>query len=132
MTSTKVKVRASLDASGAIEFEVDGVKAKDARLKVGKGTGPLSIDFELHDQTGQGLRFGADPLWAAESSPCPPPRGLNTNQLTVTNQSAGTLSITNQNSGASREIRYQLNFLAADGSQAPCDPIIDNGGGSFE
>lgn len=132
MTSTKIKVRASLDDSGTIEFEVDGVKAKDARLKVGKDTGPLSIDFELHDQTGEELRFDADPLWAGENSPCPPPQGVNTNQLTVTKQSAGTLSIINQNSGPAREIRYQLNFLAADGSAAPCDPIIDNGGGSFD
>ena len=57
MKQKKVKVRAMIDPSGAIDFEVDGVKAKNARLKLDKDSGPHSIDFDLHDETGKELQF---------------------------------------------------------------------------
>jgi hypothetical protein len=126
----KIKVRATVDASGAVDFEVDGVKAEHARLKLDKGSGPHSIDFDLHDQTGKALQFKtADPVWAGDNVPCPPAPGLNSTQLSLGACNAKTLTLINENSGEPREIRYQLNFVAADGSAAECDPIIDNGGG---
>jgi hypothetical protein len=126
----KVKVRARVDATGAIDFEVDGAAAKNHRLKLKKDDGPHSIDFELQDHSGKELRFDtANPVWAGENCPCPPPQGLNSEQLTVGGCDPQTLTLVNQNSGAPREIRYQLNFIGADGSIERCDPIIDNGGG---
>ena len=60
----------------------------------------------------------------------PPRQGINSDQLGVTDCTADTLSTTNPNDGAARELRYQLNFVAGDGSRANCDPIIENGGGN--
>lgn len=132
MKQKKVKIRATTDASGAIDFEVDGVKAKHARLKLDKDSGAHSIDFDLDDHTGKELQFDtADPLWAGENCPCPPPQGVNTSQLSLGGCGPQGLTVVNQNSGAPREIRYQLNFVAGDGSQVECDPIFDNGGGNF-
>jgi hypothetical protein len=93
--SKDVKVRAILNDAGGIEFEVDGVKAKQARLKLDKDSGTHAIDFKLQDHSGKGVQFDT------------------------------------ANSGDPRELRYQLNFVAADGSKLDCDPIIDNGGGTF-
>lgn len=127
----KVKVRAFLDDSGKVDFEVDGVKAKQARLKFDKGSGPQPITFNLQDHSGRGLKFNQDdPLWVDEDAPCPPTPGISTDQLEVTGCDPGTLSTFNKNSGRARELRYQLNFRAADGAGVECDPIIDNGGGT--
>lgn len=130
MKSKKVKVRATTDDLGAVDFEVDGVKAQHSRLKLDKDSGPHAIDFELHDQTGKGLMFQTgDPIWVGENVPCPPEPGVNSGQMSVTGCVPQTLSTLNQNSGNARELRYQLNFVAADGSPLNCDPIIENGGG---
>jgi hypothetical protein len=130
MNSSKVKVRALDDGAGGVDFEVDGVKAKKARLKLEKDTGPHAIDFELHDQSGRALTFHSeDPIWVGENCECPPPAGINTDQLSVIGCNTDTLSVTNQNSGDPREIRYLLHFVANDGSKHECDPVIQNGGG---
>jgi hypothetical protein len=126
-----VKVRAILNDAGGIEFEVDGVKAKHARLKLDKDSGAHTIDFKLQDHSGRGVQFDTvNPIHVGENVPCPPPQGINSDQFGVTSCDAERLSTVNQNSGAARELRYQLNFVAADGSQLDCDPIIDNGGGT--
>ena len=127
----KIKVRSFLDDNGKIDFEVDGMKANHARLKLDKDSGAQPIDFDLQDHSGRGLSFEqGDPIWVDEDGPCPPSPGISTDQLQVTACNAGSLSIVNQNSGRARELRYQLNFIAADGSRTTCDPIIDNGGGT--
>jgi hypothetical protein len=132
MPSKSVKVRAFIDECGLVDFEVDGVKAKHARLKLGKDSGEHAIGFRLKDHTGTGLRFDTDdPIWVDEDGPCPPTPGISSDQLHVMECTPDELSILNANSGRPRELRYQLNFLAGDGSKAACDPIIDNGGGGF-
>jgi hypothetical protein len=129
--SRDVKVRATLNDAGGIEFEVDGVKPKQARLKLDKDSGAHAIDFKLQDHSGKGVRFDtANPIHVGENCPCPPPQGINSDQIGVTGCEPERLSTVNQNSGDARELRYQLNFVAADGSQLECDPIIDNGGGT--
>jgi len=131
MPSKNVKVRATLDESGAIDFEIDGVKAKHAQMKLDKGSGEHALDFMLLDQTGRDLRFNEkDPIWVGEDCPCPPPQGINSDQIRVVDCRAGRLSTVNANNGRERELRYQLNFVAGDGSAADCDPIIRNGGGT--
>ena len=131
MPSKKVKIRAFLDDAGAVDFEVDGSKPKQARLKLDKDSGQHEIGFMLQDHTGKGVQFDtSDPIWVDEDAPCPPTPGVTTDQLQVTGCTADALSTTNENSGRARELRYQLNFIAADGSRTTCDPIIDNGGGT--
>ena len=131
MKQLKIKIQANADPATGIDFDVDGVKAKHARLKLDKDSGDHRIEFELHDKSGRGLGFNqADPIWVDEDAPCPPTAGITTDQLTVLSCDARRLSVANQNSGRARELRYQLNFIAADGSQADCDPIVDNGGGT--
>ena len=129
MPSKNVKVRAFLNEVGAVDFDVDGMKPKQARLKLGKGSGRHDIAFMLHDQTAMGLRFDTgDPIWVDEDAPCPPTPGVTTDQLAVTGCTDNMLSTSNANDGRARELRYQLNFVADDGSRPTCDPIIDNGG----
>jgi len=131
MPSKNVKVRAFLDNAGAVDFDVDGLKPQQARLKLDKDSGKHDIGFMLKDQTGKGLQFDTgDPIWVDEDAPCPPTPGVTTDQLTVTGCTADQLSTTNANDGRARELRYQLNFVANDGSRQSCDPIIDNGGGT--
>jgi hypothetical protein len=129
MPSKKVKIRAVLNNAEAIDFDVDGVKPNQAELKLDKGSGQHEINFVLDDQTGKGVRFNSDdPIWVDEDAPCPPTPGVTTDQLTVTGCTADMLSTTNANEGRPRQLRYQLNFIANDGSRPSCDPIIDNGG----
>ena len=131
MPSKKVKIRAFLDNAGAVDFDVDGIKPNQARLKLGKDSGRHDIGFMLQDHSGKGLRFDiSDPIWVDEDAPCPPTPGVSTDQLSVAGCTADELSTTNANDGRARELRYQLNFIASDGSRATCDPIIDNGGGT--
>jgi hypothetical protein len=130
MPSKNVKVRAFVNDAGAVDFDIDGVKAQHSRLKLDKGSGSHEIIFDLQDQSDRGLQFNVpDPIWVDEDAPCPPTPGVSTDQLAVSECGPDKLKTVNQNSGRSRELRYQLNFTAADGSHPRCDPIIDNGGG---
>lgn len=126
----KIKVRAVIDVDGQLDFEVDGVKAKQAKLKLDKGSGAHDLNFDLQDHSGRGLQFDTgDPIWVDEDGPCPPSPGISSDQLSVTGCTTDRLSAVDANNGRSRELRYQLNFIAADGSHSNCDPIIQNGGG---
>lgn len=131
MSKRKVKIEAIRDASGAIDFEVDGTKANASRIKFEKDSGPHTIEFQLKDRTGSGLEFDlSDPIWVGEDCPCPPPRGIASDQLSVDRCSADKLSARNANEGRARELRYQLNFRDASGGRQECDPVITNGGGT--
>jgi hypothetical protein len=130
MQSRNVKILASQAASGGIDFDVDGVKAAHAWLKLDKDSGKHSINFELHDKSGRNLKFdAADPIWISEDCPCPPAAGINSDQIDITDTAERSLQVQNGNWGRARELRYQLNFIAEDGSRAACDPVIQNGGG---
>jgi hypothetical protein len=128
----KVKVRATETPAGDIEFDIDGVKASQSRINLRKDGGAHAINFALKDSTGKGLQFDTrDPIWVGEDCPCPPPRGINSDQLRVTDCEPKRLSTVDQNCGRARDLRYQLNFTTADGSRATCDPVIKNGGGTI-
>lgn len=131
MPTKHIKVRATLDAAGTVDFDIDGVKAKHSVLKLDKGSGEHELEFKFQDQSGIGLEFDVrDPIWVGEDCPCPPPQGLNSDQFRVVDCSRDRLATVDRNSGRERELRYQLNFIAGDGSRASCDPIIKNGGGT--
>ena len=130
MQNKKVKIRAFDDGAGGVDFEVDGIKAKHASMKLPKDSGDHAIEFQLQDHSGRGLQFDpADPIWVDEDCPCPPREGLNSDQLIVTSTSGSVLATINENAGRARDLRYQLNFVAKDGSRSECDPVIQNGGG---
>ena len=130
MKIAKVKISAHDDGAGGIEFEVDGIKPHKARLSLEKDSGTHLIEFELHDQSDRGLKFDSlDPLWVDEDCPCPPAKGLNSDQVELGDCSSDSLKLLNGNWGRQRELRYQLNFVAADGARSICDPVIVNGGG---
>lgn len=125
-----VKITASALADGTIGWDIDGKKPKDSRITLGAGSGKHQLDFRLKDDAEGGLAFNVDdPIWVGEDCPCPPPQGLNTDQIEVVDCSPGKLSVIDSNSGRARELRYQLNFISADGRPAKCDPVITNGGG---
>jgi hypothetical protein len=125
-----VKVVAASNDAGGIEFEVDGMKAEHARLHLEKDSGQHAINFQLHDQTGRDLRFDPnDPIWIGEDCPCPPARGINSDQMNVTDLSSRSLETVNSNSGRGRDLRYQLNFIDGQGMPSNCDPVIRNDGG---
>ena len=130
MKKRKIKITAADDGNGAIDFDVDGHKPHKARLNLDKDSGKHEIEFELHDHSGHGLKFDADdPIWIDEDCPCPPAKGLNSDQVEVGDCERHSLKLVNGNWGRERELRYQLNFVAEDGSRSICDPVIKNGGG---
>jgi len=131
MKSMQVIVRATDNGSGGIDFEVDGVKAHKSRIALQKDSGSHEIDFKLKDETSRQLRFDVgDPIWVGEDCPCPPPQGLNSDQLSISRCSDNKLSTVDLNTGRGRELRYQLNLSGGDGSRFVCDPVITNGGGT--
>ena len=130
MKTKKIKVVAISDGAGGVDFELDGVKATHSRLHLEKDSGKHAIEFELHDRSGKDLGFDLDdPMWVGEDCPCPPEPGINSDQITVIDRAARLLGTVNLNSGRGRDLRYQLNFVSADGSREICDPIIRNDGG---
>lgn len=131
MKQQVIKVKASVDQGGDIDFELNGVKAEQFHLKLPKDSGAHALEFELKDHTKRGLEFDqGDPIWVGEDCPCPPPSGVNSDQLNVHSCTADRLTAHNANEGRARDLRYQLNFKAADGSRTNCDPVITNGGGT--
>ena len=130
MKSRKIKIKATRDSAGGVEFDVDGFKPHKARLELDKDSGKHEIEFELHDHSDRGLRFDTDdPIWVDEDCPCPPAKGLNSDQVELGDCADQSLKLVNGNWGRERELRYQLNFVAKDGSKSNCDPVIKNGGG---
>jgi hypothetical protein len=130
MNSKKVKIKATGDGVGGVDFEVDGIKAPHAHLELDKDSGKHLIEFELHDHSGLELKFDSrDPIWVDEDCPCPPRGGIHSDQIEVGDCADRSLQIVNGNWGRERELRYQLNFVASDGSRPNCDPVVKNGGG---
>jgi hypothetical protein len=130
MPNRKIKIDARNDGAGGIDFEVDGAKPHMAKAELPKDSGRHFIEFRLYDTSGKKLKFDSgDPIWLGEDCPCPPAAGLNSDQVELGTCSDRSLQLTNGNWGRGRELRYQLNFVADDGSRATCDPVIVNGGG---
>lgn len=133
VTKHDIEVKAVANG-GSIDWEVDGKKPEKATLKFGHNSGGHEIRFDLdRDRTlrNRGLRFNcAYPIYVHDDVTCCPTSGLD-EQIEVLACSRGTLTIYDKNSGDSKLLRYQLNFVEDNGTQSICDPIIDNGGGTF-
>ena len=124
-----VEFTARMQSGTVVWDSPDGKPAKDHKTHIDKGAPPETIDFKLKDKTGLGLAFDIDgPIFVWEQEGCPP-TGINTDQIEVTDCTPGKLTVRDMNTGPERTMRYQLNVVASDGSQHPCDPIVSNGGG---
>jgi hypothetical protein len=126
--SKDVELTATI-VGGAFTWEIDGGPANGHKIHVAKGAAPETITFDLKDKTNLDLRFDCSlPFQVWEQNSCPP-KGINTDQILVTACGKDKVTICDLNTGAARELHYQLNVVAKDGSAYPCDPIVDNGGG---
>lgn len=93
------------------------------------GSGSHRFKFSLVDQTGLGVTFLS--LDAADNcTTCPPPSGMNSQQIHAISINGTTAEFTDSNSGNSMPISYQWNFSCNNSNYLPItyDPIINNGG----
>lgn len=126
---TDVEFTARIESGAVVWDGPDGNPAKAHKLHVGKGAPPQTIDFKLKDNTGLGLRFDDnDPFHVWENEGCPP-AGIDTDQIQVVHCDPNKVRVVNANTGPARTLQYQLNVVAKDGTQCPCDPIMQNDGG---
>ena len=112
--------------------EMDGgkvvVTGDKSLVRLAKKEPPRKFDFRLHDRTGLNVRFSS--LDAAESRNCPPPSGINTDQIIDVDIEDKKASFTDENSGPARSLCYAWIFECDDPAQRPSfDPVIENGGG---
>ena len=132
-------VRPRMD-QGQLKWDVGNSPSPASKRKkvilLEDGSGSHQIMFHLHDPDSLGLKFDtANPIYAEDNVTCPPAQALVSDQVPVGGISCNDnrLTITDLNSGKARLVRYQLNFLNADGTKAAaCDPVILNGGGGGE
>ena len=117
-------------ANGAVAWEVNGAPAKEHRTRIPPGSKPQKIRFIIDDNSGRSLRFDCGfPFQISEQAGCPPPEEIASNQVEVLSCQPKRLVIRDRNTGDRRDLHYQLNVVDKHGNRAPCDPIIENGGG---
>lgn len=111
----------SLDATGGPP------SGKIAKIEVPHDSGKCETTIHLTVTGGGGdVSFNKDdPIWVAQGS-CPPPKGINTDQIVDVDPANKKLVFTNLNCGGPKVLVYQLNFMGAQ----PLDPEIKNGGGT--
>ena len=132
MTTAKtVKVEADIVA-GVLKWKVDSQAPKDAKLYLPPKSGDAEIEFGLHDNAKQGLRFDcSNPFWVDEdlvAAQCPG-TGIKTDQIEVIECKPASLKITDKNDKHARTLNYRLNFKDSAGIPHDVDPEIKNGGG---
>lgn len=94
-----------------------------------RATGAHRFNFSLVDQTGLNVTFLS--LDAADNcTTCPPPSGMNSEQIHAVNINGTSAAFTDSNSGSEMSISYQWNFTCNNSNYLPItyDPIINNGG----
>ena len=127
-----VKVTASGQSGGGIDWDIDGKKPHESKIHFAPGTGPHTVKFKLQDSSGRDLRFDpSNPIWDHVSETECPANGAKSGQIEVVNCQDKMLTIRNRNSGDPCTLHYQLNFVDGGGSAEPVDPIFHNGGGGF-
>ncbi len=136
MTSLNMFARPRMDAAGQVDWDLDNNPSPqiDTKLPIMLPVKGGRHEIVFHIVPGSGLDFAfdsSDPIWTADNSDCPPAQGDNSNQITVVDCKPKKLTITNENSGAARLVRYQLNFVnnGTGPASSVCDPAILNGGG---
>lgn len=136
MTSLNMFARPRMNAAGQVDWDLDNNPSPqiDTKLPIVlpvKG-GKHEIVFHIVPASGLDFEFDSnDPIWTADNSDCPPAQGDNSTQIDVVDCKPKKLTITNENSGAARLVRYQLNFVnkGTGPASSACDPAILNGGG---
>lgn len=106
--------------------EVTGDKAK---VNLGHKAPARKFDFHLKDETSLNVRFSS--LAVQESEVCPPPGGIDSDQIVDVEIDSDKASFTDLNSGPARTLSYAWFFACDDPTQRPeFDPVILNGGGN--
>lgn len=96
-----------------------------ARVDLPAKSGPHEIIVHLVATQGLDIDFDTtDPIWVTESGQCPPPNGVNSDQIIVASCTRNLLRFVDKNDGPARTLTYQLNFTGA----PALDPEIRNGG----
>ena len=101
----------------------------DGGANLPHGSGSHRFNFSLVDHTELGVTFLS--LDAADNcTTCPPPSGMNSQQIHAISINGTTAEFTDSNSGNSMPISYQWNFSCNNSNYLPItyDPIINNGG----
>jgi hypothetical protein len=127
--SKNVKVEARPSERGLIDWEIDGMKAKDSKIEFKKGDSSVTVEFKLKDTTNRELRFDEQaPIWVHENErgQCPP-EGATDAQIEIVSCGGDTLTLINRNEKECT-LRYQLNFLDKANRDETCDPEFKNGG----
>lgn len=95
-------------------------------VDIPQGNGPVNVSITIRPPENSNVTFRiGDPMWAGETG-CPPPRGINSAQISnVSCPDGQVLTFTDANSGSACDVTYQLNF--SDGTSF--DPVLRNGGG---
>lgn len=132
VTRHDIEVKAVADG-GSIDWEVDGKKPHESKVKFERDSGGHEIRFDLdRDQTlrRRGLRFNTtNPIFVHDKVTSCPTSGLD-EQIEVRDCTYERLTIYDKNDGEAKTLRYQLNFVEDNGAASVCDPIIENGGGT--
>ncbi|HEU5285296.1 MAG TPA: hypothetical protein VFU20_02155 [Sphingomicrobium sp.] len=130
ITQHTIKVKAAANGN-SVDWELNGKKPDESKLKLDRDSGGHEIKFDLdpdHVLKGRGLRFNCGyPIFVHDNVATCPSSGIDS-QIEVLECSRGSLTIFDKNSGPSKMLRYQLNFVEDDGAAPVCDPIIENGG----
>ena len=136
LRSVNMFAKARMDAAGNVDWDLDTNPSPKHGTKwpimLPVEGGQHEIVFHLVPTPHLDFEFDtSDPIWTADNSDCPPAQGDNSTQITIVDCKPKKLTITNDNSGPSRLIRYQLNFVnsGTGPAKSECDPAILNGGG---
>jgi hypothetical protein len=136
LNKIEVDVYADDDGSGGVAWS-HKIKTSGnddhGKIKLDHGIGSR-LHFDLHDNTGLGVRFDASaPFFVAEGSGGPCPSTLSSKQCMVDSCDADELVVSDWNYGANCDLHYQLNFVTDAGKAVdPYDPVIQNTGGGIK
>lgn len=130
LTKHAVEVKAIANG-GSIDWEIDGKKPHESKMKFEADSGGHEIQFDLDRDRAlkqRGLRFDRqNPIFVHDKVTSCPTSGVD-EQIEVRDCSDEKLTIYDKNNGEKKTLRYQLNFIENDGARPVCDPIIENGG----
>ena len=111
----------------------DGTPAKDHKLTIGHGAKAEKIKIVISSsRNAQDLKLRVDtanPFQVHEDANACPQSGIHTDQIELIDANPDHVTVRSLNTGAARQLRYQVNVVDKNGNAHPCDPIIENKGG---
>ena len=92
-----------------------------------KDSGPREFTVKINGNPAN-VKFADDALWVSQGTASPNATGVDNQICGVKRMSNGDLKFIDMNGGDPVQLSYRLKFTGA----PDIDPIIDNGGGTFE